>query len=52
MQIGQSNIEDVILKNININGTVQIFEIDMTLSMRIPKDGLLLNYLSPITQSH
>jgi hypothetical protein len=53
MQIGQSNIEDITLEGININGIVAaIVNINMTLSMLIPQNGLLLNYLSPITQSH
>jgi hypothetical protein len=53
MQIEQSNIEDVTLKDINIYGTVAaIGYINMSVSMRIPNNGLLLNYLSPITQSH
>jgi hypothetical protein len=53
MQIAQRNIEDVTLEGININGTVAaIANMNMTLSMRIPKNELFLNYLSPITQSH
>jgi hypothetical protein len=53
MQIGQYNIEDVTLEDINIYGTIAaIGSMNMTLSMRIPKKGLLLNYLSPITQNH
>jgi hypothetical protein len=53
MQIGQYNIEEVTLKDINIHGTVAaIGSINMSISMRIPKNGLFLNYLSPITQSH
>lgn len=52
MQIGQHNIDDVTLEDININGTVAaIGNINMTVSMRIPKNGLLLNHLSPITQN-
>jgi hypothetical protein len=53
MQIEQRNIEVVTLNNININGTIALIgKLNMSLSMRIPKNELFLNYLSPITQSH
>jgi hypothetical protein len=52
MQVEQYNTAEVKLENINIYGTVAaIGSMNMSVSMSIPQDGLLLNYLSPITQS-
>jgi hypothetical protein len=53
MQIEQRNLEIVTLEGVNINGNVMVIgNIDMTMTMSIPKNKLYLNYLSPITQSH
>lgn len=53
MQIEQRNVEDLVLEGININGPIlSLVVMDMTMSMKIPQNGLFLHYLSPITQSN
>ena len=53
MQIEQRNIEDVTLDGITISGMVLLgtTKMSMSMAMKIPENGLYLNFLSPITQS-